>query len=176
MNDYVIINTNDYLCHHGILGQKWGVRRYQNKDGSLTSLGKNRSKEYISKEQVDKMSKEEQSKMALNIAMSNKKDIAKQLSEMMIGDMKRWTKESGEDHFNGKDPKTIQKKIISDIENQLQKLDKREYGNPNLWSNLIKGHDVIAEFSLDDVKDYFDQPIYVYFDPNKKKVIDFGWV
>ena len=30
----------DYLIHHGILGQKWGVRRYQNKDGSLTSAGK----------------------------------------------------------------------------------------------------------------------------------------
>ena len=29
-----------YLAHHGIKGQKWGVRRYQNKDGSLTPDGK----------------------------------------------------------------------------------------------------------------------------------------
>lgn len=31
---------NAYLCHHGVKGQKWGVRRYQNKDGSLTDEGR----------------------------------------------------------------------------------------------------------------------------------------
>lgn len=38
---------DDVLIHYGVLGMKWGVRRYQNKDGSLTSAGKKRiSKEY----------------------------------------------------------------------------------------------------------------------------------
>ncbi len=35
----ILWNPNE-LYHHGIKGQKWGVRRYQNYDGSLTSAGK----------------------------------------------------------------------------------------------------------------------------------------
>lgn len=31
-----------YLAHHGILGMKWGIRRYQNEDGTLTPAGKER--------------------------------------------------------------------------------------------------------------------------------------
>lgn len=33
---------NLYLYHHGIKGQRWGTRRFQNEDGSLTSVGKKR--------------------------------------------------------------------------------------------------------------------------------------
>lgn len=33
---------SEELTHHGILGMKWGVRRFQNKDGSLTTAGKKR--------------------------------------------------------------------------------------------------------------------------------------
>lgn len=35
--------SRSYLAHYGVKGMKWGVRRYQNEDGTLTSLGKKRS-------------------------------------------------------------------------------------------------------------------------------------
>lgn len=43
-NNYVL-TSNGELYHWGVKGMKWGVRRYQNKDGSLTPRGKKRQKE-----------------------------------------------------------------------------------------------------------------------------------
>lgn len=39
MNDYLILKE---LYHSGIKGQKWGIRRFQNEDGTLTEEGKKR--------------------------------------------------------------------------------------------------------------------------------------
>ena len=44
---YSLVHADDectYLAHHGVKGQRWGVRRFQNPDGSLTEKGKRRMK------------------------------------------------------------------------------------------------------------------------------------
>lgn len=46
------------IYHHGIKGQKWGVRRYQNKDGSLTPAGKKRASNKDIREYKKQVSKE----------------------------------------------------------------------------------------------------------------------
>lgn len=40
--DLVQASPETYLMHHGIKGMKWGIRRYQNLDGTLTAAGKRR--------------------------------------------------------------------------------------------------------------------------------------
>lgn len=51
-----------YLEHHGIIGQKWGVRRFQNKDGSLTEEGRDRYKVGEAREEERKQLADEEYK------------------------------------------------------------------------------------------------------------------
>ena len=60
-----------YLEHHGIKGQRWGVRRYQNDDGSLTALGQKRFRK-----DIDAIKKKQDKIDNKNISLS-KKQFAK---------------------------------------------------------------------------------------------------
>jgi len=42
----MLYEDNDYLVHYGIKGQHWGIRRFQNEDGSLTPEGQRQRAEY----------------------------------------------------------------------------------------------------------------------------------
>lgn len=54
---YIVIRDENYLQHWGIKGQKWGIRRYQNEDGTRTAAGKKR--EAAARRETDDMSDEE---------------------------------------------------------------------------------------------------------------------
>lgn len=60
------MQNNNELYHFGIKGMKWGVRRYQNKDSSSTSVGKKRySNDYAEAKEISKKSVKEMSNAEL---------------------------------------------------------------------------------------------------------------
>lgn len=76
MADYII--RNGELYHHGVIGMKWGIRRYQNKDGTLTAAGKKRYDKEMEKvkEQQKILKNKERTKAKLDKLEAMKKDVA----------------------------------------------------------------------------------------------------
>lgn len=84
------------LYHYGVLGMKWGVRRYQNKDGSLTAKGKKRYSSDSSndgqkentkpkKKSISEMSDEELSKAIKRLEIEKRyRDLTKESRQSEI--------------------------------------------------------------------------------------------
>ena len=84
------------LYHHGIKGQRWGVRRYRNEDGSLTDAGKrrynrelkrqNREEKRYKKRSLSYMSDEELSGKVRRLEMSKRyKDLSRDTDSFRRG-------------------------------------------------------------------------------------------
>jgi len=70
----IFIPHSDYLAHHGIKNQKWGQRRFQNYDGSLTSEGRKRYG--VGESNLSKREKKQAEKAAKQRAKANDKKKA----------------------------------------------------------------------------------------------------
>lgn len=87
------LNEIDELEHHGIPGMKWGIRRYQNKDGTLTAKGKKRYSAEMEKlkerEQVLKNKQKTQAKMDKLAAKKKELDELETTTKPVVKKLKK---------------------------------------------------------------------------------------
>ncbi len=114
--EYNIYKGDDELVHWGVRGMRWGVRRYQNKDGTLTAAGKKKLRAETAKvreqEQVNKNRKATQTKLDRLAARKKAAD-----DEKKALDKNDATKKSKGKKDNPNDVKNA-KKAVKDMTNE----------------------------------------------------------
>ena len=122
---------NIELYHWGVQGMKWGVRRYQNKDGSLTKAGKKRYDKELAKTKAELKSVKEREKTKAKIDKLNamKADVENRKKALGDIDTADKAKNSIKKHSEEKKSKKRTIKDLSDEELQAKvdrlQLEKR---------------------------------------------------
>ena len=134
----------DYLQHHGILGMKWGVRRYQNADGSLTAAGKKRyDREVLKnhqkkrKDRVDDDDLLDPQRWAKNdnISAKNAVDAAKRSTDVLSNHVRNYK-------GNGKSSIDLSKMSDKELREAInRKVMEKQYSQILNEENISSGRD-----------------------------------
>ena len=176
---YRIYRSNE-LAHHGILGQKWGVRRYQNEDRSYTAEGRQRYSINVTpmKTTLNPFKAEKSSISEKARSQGFVKDKYGFLSKKVNG-IECYCNEDGDidtinfitkdkNYFKNSSIEKAMKKEVNDIVSSNNGSKPKSY--PKLQSIYAAGGIAEATYWYDDNDELFGHDVTVEFDPKTKKV------
>lgn len=128
------MTENLYLAHHGVVGQKWGVRRYQNRDGSLTKAGRKHRGLNPTPRKIDPIKSAKAAGKAAQIKAKNdaKLAVAKAKEDAKLAKIK--AKQDAEIAAIREKSKTPQQKALEKIQAE-QKYGKTTFKNLDKMSD-----------------------------------------
>lgn len=132
-----------YLAHHGVKGQKWGVRRYQNEDGTYTAAGKSR---YLKKaERMVEKYESQREKSRITTAKLNRRLSEHKSSDSLYRKAKRESAKSQKvlnktaEYFKKELPGLSNKKLSDSELDRFSKLADRMLGRQDLVKRFNEG-------------------------------------
>lgn len=136
-----------YLAHHGVKGQRWGIRRYQNSDGSLTAAGR-KHYQYSDKEQKQMaeklLSNEKNRRKGYGPIKVNKKDF-KKIDPNKIRSAKGWFEEGNLETWDN-----ISKLVEKRFKNNPSELSKAYY---KIFPGMEKHGKISDDAKIEDILD-----------------------
>lgn len=165
----------EYLAHHGTKGQRWGVRRFQNSDGSLTAAGKLRYS-------VGNGGRSVRNKVDPKSPAKLKKRQVKEAAKLERLKIKESSKnEKYKEKLDRKKSRITNKEYVKTLsDDELRKINSRDSAE-NMWLKNHPEKKTVGKYIADDLlkpafekamKDQVNNYVSKYVNYSTKKIVD----